>query len=163
MVFSSKNFFLNFCPQKSLFDSLFWINFLFWQPQRILNQEVYPVWYYEKYQKGKYLRERFSWSFIFLHLLFFFHVLFLKFIMALCVFISTHCTYKSGKFPFSDFYLVKKKDWLCKNLTKLSTYPCEQNLSIYNMSDEINQEKSITLYCVHLWPKILRLLMQISS
>lgn len=61
-------------------------------------------------------------------------MLFLKFIIALYVFINSHCTYKSGKFPFSDFHPpCQKKDWLHKNLTKLQSYPCEHNLSIHNV------------------------------
>lgn len=70
--------------------------------------------------------------------------------MALHVFISTVLT-NQGNFLFQIFILSKKKKELRhQNLTNLSSYPREQNVSTYNMSDESNQEKSITLHCVHL-------------
>lgn len=72
------------------------------------------------------------------------NVIFQKFIMALHVFISTVLTNQEN-FPFQIFNL-SKRERLHQNLTNLSSYPCEQNLSTYNMSDESNQEN--LLLCI---------------
>lgn len=71
-------------------------------------------------------------SFIFRHLFFISRDISQIYYGFVCV--HQYCAYKSEKFPFLDFHLVKKREWLHQNVSKLSSYLCEQNLSTYYMS-----------------------------